>query len=293
MLPLEHYRIFATVAKCGSFSKAAAELSITQPAVSQSIKLLEKKLGSQLFTRTPRGVVLTEAGEVLNSYVEQGLSAFKSAENHLNQMKTLEHGRLNIGASDTLSQHFLLPYLKKFHEKYPRINLKVTNRTSQDTVALLKQGKVDIGFINMPTETGKHISAIPLVELHDCFVYNEKHFPDIKSKMDLQDLTGFPLLMLERESSTRRHIDRYFESNNITLTPEIELGSHDLLLSFAEIGLGIAAVVKEYSQTNLDKGTLKEIVLNSVIPSRSIALIYQDKIPLSFSAQEFISLLPV
>lgn len=291
MSQLEHYRIFATVVKCGTFCRTAKELLITQPAVSRSVKLLEQELGVQLFVRTSRGAVLTEAGEILNSYVEQGLSAFKSAENHLNQLKTLEHGRLYIGASDTLSQHFLLPYLKKFHEKYPRVNLKVANRTSQDTVALLKQGRVDIGFINMPTETGKHISTITLGELHDCFVYSEKHFSNIKDKMDLEDLQDFPLLMLEQESSTRKYIDNYFESNKITLTPEIELGSHDLLLSFAKIGLGIAAVVREYAQANLDDGTLKEVILNSNIPPRSIALIYQDKIPLTFSAQEFINLL--
>jgi DNA-binding transcriptional LysR family regulator len=293
MAPLEQYRIFAAVAKWGSFSKAAGELHITQPAVSQAIKLLERQIDAQLFVRTSRGVTLTEAGKILQSYVEQALSAFESAENHINQLKTLEHGKLYIGASDTLSQHFLLPYLKKFHEKYPHVNLKVTNRTSQDTVDLLNQGKVDIGFIHIPTEVKEHISVLPLLELHDTFVYNEKHFPFIKGEFLLNDLQHFPLLMLEKESSTRQYLDSFFKSKNITLSPEIELGSHDLLLSFAEIGLGIAAVVREYSQKELKNGTLKEIKLKSEIPSRTIALIFRNKIPLTFSAREFISLLGI
>ena len=291
MAQLEQYRIFAAIVKCGSFGKAAEELYITQPAVSQSIKLLEKRLGAQLFIRTSRGVLLTEAGEILNSYVQQALFAFKGAENHINELKMLERGKLNIGASDTLSKHFSLPYLKKFHEKYPRVNLKVTNRTSQDTVDLLEQGKVDIGFVHMPTKIGEHISAIALLELHDCFIYNEKHFPDIKGKIDLEAMLDFPLLMLERESSTRRYLDSYFESKNIALYPQIELGSHDLLLSFAEIGLGIATVVKEYSQRELRNGNLRELELNNAIPPRTIALIYQDKMPFTFSAKEFIGLL--
>ena len=250
MAPLEQYRIFAAVAKWGSFSKAAAELHKTQPAVSQSIKLLERQIDAQLFVRTSRGVTLTEAGKILQSYVEQALSAFESAENHINQLKTLEHGKLYIGASDTLSQHFLLPYLKKFHEKYPHVNLKVTNRTSQDTVDLLNQGKVDIGFIHIPTEVKEHISVLPLLELHDTFVYNEKHFPFIKGEFLLNDLQHFPLLMLEKKAQ-HASIWTVFQKQNITLSPEIELGSHDLLLSFAEIGLGIAAVVREYSQKEL------------------------------------------
>jgi len=288
---LEQYKIFAAVAKCGSFCKAAEEYHITQPAVSQSIKLLEKKLGTQLFVRTSRGVVLTQTGQILNSYVEQALSAFKGAESHIKQLQALEQGKLYIGAGDTLSRHFLLPHLKRFHEKYPRVTLKVTNRTSQDTVDLLMQGKVDIGFINMPTETGEHITAVPLTELHDCFVYNEKHFPDLSDIVDLEALQDHPLLMLEQESSTRRYLDDYFRNQNITLSPQIELGSHDLLLSFAEIGLGIAAVVKEYSQKELQSGTLKEIRLKNQIPPRSLALIYHNKKPLTFSAQEFIAFL--
>lgn len=288
MAQLEQYRIFAAVAQCGSFCGAAEELHITQPAVSRSIKLLENKLGAQLFIRTSRGILLTEAGEILNKYVEQALSAIKGAENHIKELRALEYGKLNIGASDTLSQHFLLPYLKEFHQKYPRVHLKVTNRTSQDTVELLKQGKVDIGFIHMPTEISEDISAMPLLELHDCFVYNPKHFPEIKETMDLETLQELPLLMLEQESSTRRYIDSHFLSQNIALTPEIELGSHDLLLSFAGIGLGIAAVVKEYAQQDLDKGTLKEITLTEEIPPRTLALIYENKTPLTFSAGEFI-----
>lgn len=293
MAQLEQYRIFASVANNKSFSKAADELYITQPAISQSIKLLENELGTQLFVRTSRGVVLTEAGEILYIYVEQGLSTFKSAENHINELKALEHGKLNIGASDTLCQHFLLPYLKKFHEKYPNVNLKVTNRTSRETVELLKQGKVDIGFINMPTETGENILVISVAKLHDCFVYNEKHFPNIYNKTKLGELQDFPLLMLERESSTRRYIDDYFKSKNIMLSPQIELGSHDLLLSFAEIGLGFAAVVREYSINELQNGNLKEVELTSEIPSRTIALIYQNKMPLTFSAKEFIRMIEI
>jgi DNA-binding transcriptional LysR family regulator len=291
MAQLDQYRIFAAVAKNRSFSKAANELYITQPAVSQSVALLERELEVQLFIRTSRGVILTEAGEILYTYVEQALSAFRGAENHINELKTLEHGILKIGASDTLCQHYLLRPLQSFHEKYPRVNLKVTNRTSQDTVELLKQGSVDIGFINMPTEIGENVTVIPLADLHDCFVYSESHFSALNRSVELRELAAFPLLMLERESSTRRYFDSYIKSRNIALVPQIELGSHDLLLSFAEIGLGIAAAVLEYSQKELERGSLKRVALTEEIPTRQVALIYQSRTPLTFSAKEFINML--
>lgn len=291
MVPLEQYRIFAAVARNKSFCKAAEELFITQPAVSQSIKLLEEELAAQLFVRSSRGVSLTQAGETLFTYVEQALTLFAGAENHLNELKQLESGTLNIGASDTLCHQYLLPQLKSFHNRYPHVSLRVTNRTSHETVELVKQGKADIGYINLPTETGAHITVCPLEELHDCFVCRAEAFPQYTGRtLSLSELEDAPLLMLEGASSTRRYIDACANERSISLKPQIELGSHELLLSFADIGLGIAAVVREYSQEYLSCGRLKEIILSDPMPPRAVALIYHDKLPLPLSAREFIAM---
>ncbi|MEG1743565.1 MAG: LysR family transcriptional regulator substrate-binding protein, partial [Clostridia bacterium] len=205
-------------------------------------------------------------------------------EVHINELKALEHGQLNIGASDTLCHHYLLPYLQSFHQKYPHVNLKVTNRTSKETVELLRSGKVDIGFINMPTDIGENLEFKTLEVLHDCFVFNEKFF----SVSSLSDILSLPILMLEKDSSTRRYTDSYFKTIGVNLNPQIELGSHELLLSFAKIGLGVAAVVREYSAEYIKSGILKEVNLKNSIPPRSIALVFHSKIPLSLSAKEFV-----
>ena len=152
MAQLEQYKIFASVAQNKSFGKAASELYITQPAVSQSVKQLETELGVQLFVRTARGAELTEAGKTLYGYAEQALSTLRNGEEQLKVLKALGTGTLAIGASDTLCEHFLLPYLCDFHKKYPAIKLRITNRTSAETVRLLSYGHVDIGFINTPCE---------------------------------------------------------------------------------------------------------------------------------------------
>ena len=291
VIPLEQYRVFAAVARNKSFCRAAEELFITQPAVSQSVKQLEDELGVQLFVRSSRGVSMTQAGEELFGYVEQALRLFAGAESHLSELKQLEGGTLNIGASDTLCRQYLLPQLKCFHSRYPHVNLRVTNRTSLETVELVKQGRADIGYINLPTDTGRHITVCPLEELHDCFVCRAEAFPQYTGRtLGLSELEGAPLLMLEGASSTRRYLDACAGERGISLHPQIELGSHELLLSFAEIGLGVAAVVREYSQEYISSGRLTEIVLSDPVPPRAVALIYHEKLPLPLSAREFIQM---
>ncbi|MDL2287679.1 LysR family transcriptional regulator [Eubacteriales bacterium OttesenSCG-928-G02] len=287
----EQYKIFKMVADCNGFGKAAEKLFISQPAVSQAIKLLENNLEVQLFIRTQKGTILTQAGKILYKYVDNAFRQLINAENHLNDLKELKTGTLNIGASDTLCEKYLLKYLNIFHTKFPDIKLNITNRTSGETINLLKQGYVDIGFVNMPIVIENNISLKVLKTVTDCFIYNENYFPEAANIKKIEELNAFPLMMLEDISSTRKYLNSYLENKKIYLIPQIELGSHDLLLSFAKIGLGIAAVVKEYSSSILELNYMKIIELEEKIPQRNIALIYDKNRELSFSAKEFIKLL--
>lgn len=289
-IQLEQFKFFEAVARCGSFSAAAAELFVTQPAVSQSIKQLEERLETKLFVRGQHGATLTEAGRDLYAYVSEAMRLLENGENHINQLKALEHGWLNIGASDTVCNHYLLPYLKRYQEKYPRVNLRVTNRTSRETVELLRRGKVDIGFVNTPCDADGSIEVRPLLPLHDIFVYNPRllTLPQKNGRVDLSLVT---LMMLERGAATRVYVDGECKKAGINLSPQIELGSHDLLLSFAKSGIGIAAVVREYSRDILESGELIEINTLPKIPSRAMALVINKKTPLTAAAKEFIALL--
>lgn len=292
MAQLEQYRIFAAVAQHRSFGKAAAELYITQPAVSQSVKQLEKELGVQLFIRTSRGAELTEAGEMLYGYTAQALATMRNAEEELKELRSLGTGTLPIGASDTLCEHFLLPYLCEFHAKYPKIKLRITNRTSSETMALLTAGYVDIGFVNSPCDAPGGVDVHPLKSLTMCFVCSPIHMPELcDHEVTVEELAEYPLMMLERDSAMRRYTDSYFKENGIKLVPQTELGSHDLLLSFAESGLGVAVVVREYTEKNFAAGTLVPVSLPFTIPSHEISLITRGSVPLSFAAKQFCALI--
>ncbi len=149
---LEYYRVFYYVARCSSVTKAAAALSLSQPAVSQSIRQLEKALGSSLFVRSARGISLTAEGKILYEYVEKGYSAFLAGEKRLLQMQNLECGEITIGASDMTLRFFLLPYLERFHEKYPGVRFQITNGPTPATMGLLKEKKIDFGVVSGPLE---------------------------------------------------------------------------------------------------------------------------------------------
>lgn len=288
---LEQYRIFREVARAGSFSAAAERLFITQPAVSQAIGKLEKDLSSKLFTRTARGVSLTDEGSLLLRYIDSALGLLENAEERFSELQGLRRGSLRIGASDTICRHFLLPYLSLFHEKWPEIRISVTNRTSSETVALLTAGKVDIGFVNLPTTVKGDLIATPLLEVENCFVAAKGKFPELSRAVSLSSLSDYPLLMLEQQSSTRVALDEFFRSCGVSLRPQIELGSLDLLLAFAAAGLGIATVTRQYAEEYLQKEELEVIETIPPLPRRTVGILSHKDIPLSWAAKRFIELI--
>lgn len=291
MLNLELYKVFYYAAKTGSISNAAKELFITQPAVSQSIKQLETELGGKVFFRTSRGIKLTSEGRVLYKYIEQAYGLIRTAENKFLEMQNLLSGEIKIGAGDTLSKYYLLPYLREFHEKYPQIKVQVTNRTTFETIELLKSGKVDFGIINLPIKNRERLVIHEVLTVEDCFVCGEKYKDLAQKPISVKDLSNYPLLLLEKGSNTRGFVDNFFLEHNVEVVPEIELGSVNLLIEFAKIGLGISYVVKDFIEDELRNGKVFKIDLLEKIPKRKIGVITLKDVPISSSAKEFLRML--
>ena len=146
----ELYKVFYFVAKTLSFSEASKCLYISQSAVSQSVKVLEKKLGQTLFIRSTKRVQLTPEGEILFKHIEPAMNLIHKGETQLLEANTLNGGQLRIAASDTICRYFLVPYLNKFHKLYPNVHIKVTNSTSIDCARILENGQVDFIITNYP-----------------------------------------------------------------------------------------------------------------------------------------------
>ena len=198
----ELYKVFFYVATTLSFSEASKQLFISQSAVSQSIKALEKKLDQTLFIRSTKRVQLTPEGEILLRHVEPAMNLIKRGESQLIDSSSTG-GQIRIGASDTICRYFLVPYLERFHKEFPNAHIKVTNQTSIKCVELLETGQVDLIVINYPNSYLSNLYSFKqIAEFKDVFIAN-RSFAELKDKaLSLRDLLNYPILMLDRKSTT-------------------------------------------------------------------------------------------
>ncbi|MFD1928327.1 LysR family transcriptional regulator [Sporosarcina siberiensis] len=287
---LDLYRVFCKVGKSDSFSQAAKELYMTQPAVSQSIMQLEKELDIRLFNRTPKGVSLTHEGSLLFEYANSAINLLHVGEEKILEFQNLTAGELKIGVGDTISRYFLLPFLETFHNRYHKIKFKIINGTTSELCSLLKSGEVDIAICNFPLYDPA-LELRPSIDIHDIFVSGEKYKNIVSKPMKFSEVVQLPLILLEPKSNSRKYVEDFLESKGIKVSPEFELGSHDLLLEFAKINLGIACVSKEFSKDYLNKGLLYEVQLVEEIPKRSIGVCYLKSVSLSPAATRFVEII--
>ncbi|MGN0351305.1 MAG: LysR family transcriptional regulator [Roseburia sp.] len=287
----ELYKVFYYVATSLSFSEASKHLFISQSAVSQSIKTLEKKLGQPLFIRSTKKVQLTPAGKLLLKHIEPAMNLIQRGEAQLLDSSLLGLGQLHIGASDTICRYFLVPYLKQFHKKFPNVPIKVTNATSLSCVDLLEKGKVDLIVTNFPNSNLNHTYVQKTVcNFTDVFIANPAYFNLKQQELTLQELQQYPILMLDRKSTTSEFLHNLFLQHQLELVPEIELSSNDLLIDLARIGLGIA-FIPDYCLTHESK-ELFVLQTKEKMPTRQMVASINPSLPLSASTEEFLNLLP-
>ena len=283
----ELYKVFYYVASTLSFSEAASQLFISQSAVSQSIKTLEKKLNQTLFIRSTKKVQLTPEGEILLRHIEPAVHLISRGETQLMDTSA-GGGQLRIGASDTICRYFLVPYLEKFHKAFPGAHIKVTNATSVKCVELLESGQVDLIVVNCPNAYLGNLSSVKIIKsFHDVFIANQS-FKELKGKkLSYGQLLEHPILMLDKKSTTSEFLHSQFQQHQLDLVPEIELSSNDLLIDLARIGLGLA-FIPDYCIDNSDDD-LFTIDLKEKLPARELALAYNKHLPISGALEEFLS----
>ena len=280
-------RVFYHVAKTEQISKAAEILNVSQPAISQHIKTLEDQIGFKLFSRSKKGVKLTQEAEEIFAYCKNIFAQVESINHTLQNISSLDTGILRIGASDTICKYYLIDKLKTFEELYPKIRYRVTNCTTNESLTLLKNNDVDIAFVHTPV-TNQNFTFRPCLTLEDYFVCS-KDF-DCSQIKELSDLTKYRTLLLEKSSHSRKSLDSNLLRYNVELRPKFELASLDLLIEFAKKNMGIICVSKQYIKTELESQELKIIPLKEKLDLRSISLAF-DNNTISHAAKRFMEIL--
>lgn len=289
------YHIFYTVAKCKNISGAARELYISQPAISKAISRLEQNLNTTLFLRSSRGVRLTEAGELLYKQVENAFSAISQGEEQLFRMQKLGMGHLSIGVSSTLCKYVLLPILRPFIRQNPHIRISISCQSSNETVAALENGAVDIGLIGA-TESMEKLVFLPVMEIQDIFVTTKTYLEHLKERIPAGSplssravLAESTLMVLNQENYTRQYVDRYLAQESVTASRMIEVSSMDLLIEFAKIDLGVACVIRNFVREELTGGRLIQLKMPVSIPGRQVGFSYMKGSSTPETVQKFLA----
>ena len=288
---LEYYKIFYYVASCHSVTAAAKELCISQPAVSQGLKALETALGARLFHRTSKGVSLTNEGEVLFTYIKNGVEQIQLGEQKLNELLNMTTGEIRIGASDMTLKFYLLPYLQRYHQLYPDIKVTVTNAPTPQTIEHLYEGRIDFGIVSNPLEVRENLSVMPVREIRDVFVAGKQFWRYKQKMLSYLDLETMPIICLEPHTSTRKYVDDFLLQNHVTLEPEFELATSDMIVQFARQNLGIGCVVEDFAKEYIDAEELFVLQFDKQIPPRQICVVHDERLPLSIAAGRMMELL--
>lgn len=293
MTNLNLYRVFYTVAKRGSLTKAAEELYISQPAVSQAIRQLENQLGVSLFNRTHHGLELTEkGGKVIYSKVEQALRTFGEAENSLQQLSSSASGTLRIAATSNIFEYFLVDKISTFHVQYPEIKIELITSLSSTYEAAFSSNKCDVAFVHLPVDESANDVVVygNVMRINDIFVTNEDNLELTKGVIPLNRLQDYPLIMLEKKTLVRTLVDDFFMRLGVELKPSIEVDDFALIKKLVTSGMGIGIVPREYAKRRLRDGLLFEIKTEPPLPARSIGIVLKKDAKISFALRKFLDL---
>jgi DNA-binding transcriptional LysR family regulator len=205
-------------------------------------------------------------------------------------MANLESGSVTVSSSDTFCMYLFPAILEKFYKTYPGIAMNIANKTSSETRELLDSGDADIGIINLYGDNSKGLRIWKEYTIHDCFIVKKGTLDDCKS-ISISDLAAMEHIMLEKGTSTRSHIDRYFSSAGCTVIPAIELGSVELLLKFAAMGMGISCIAREFLEKSAYNGKVDIIPVATPVKQRSIGVVTLKGVPVSRATKAFLDII--
>lgn len=286
---LNLYHIFYTVAKNKNISLAAKELYISQPAISKAISKLENNLETTLFVRSSRGVTLTEEGSILFEQVRNAFTSINNGEEQLRKIARLGVSHLSIGVSITLCKYILLPYLKEFIKENPHVTISITCHPSLETIRDIENGITEIGLVGIPSDTGA-LHYEPICEIQDTFVATETYLKNLRIRENgtrTSLLANANFMMLNKENISRKYVDNYLTSHQITMNNILEINTMDLLIELAKIDLGIACVIRNFVKDDIKNGTFKELTFKRTIPKRRVGFAYREDMPMSDTMKKF------
>lgn len=266
---------------------------MSQPAVSQAIKQLERQLGVPLFVRRHSGVELSaQGGKPIFSDIETALKLLSDAESKLSQLSKSASGTLRIGASETIFRYVLSNVIVEYSKRFPEVKIDLTSDISPKVIEALKADRCDIGFLNLPIAHNDEIDIVDTVALlNDVFIAGER-FGELKGKsIPVRELSQFPLLLMREHTAARDSFDNYLDNHGVTLKATVEVDSWALMKRLVEGGMGIGCIPREYALLKLKDGALFELDVKPTMPTRSVGMALAKNANVPYSVCAFMEML--
>ena len=287
----EYYKVFYHVCAHGSLTAAAQVLCISQPAVSQAVRQLEKEAGTKLFLRTSKGVQLTREGELLYHYVKSGVESLLEGGKMLERMLNMDIGEVRIGASDMTLQFYLLPYLERFHREYPRIKVNVSNAPTPETIKSLEEGRIDFGVVTTPFTSRGAIRQFQVKTIRSVFIAGSSFRKLEGRKLDYKELEELPCIFLEKNTSTRTFMDAFLAEQGTLLKPEFELAISDMIVQFARRNMGVGCVMEGFAEDAIEKGEVFRLQFAREMPPRHMCVVTGESSLISMPGRRLLDMM--
>lgn len=286
---IDYYKTFYHAAKELNYTRAAEKLFVSQSSVSQSIRTLEDHLGAKLFYRNGKSMELTEEGKALYSYVSGGINLIEQGEKAVKDIISLDIGEVKIGISDTLSRYYLIDHLRSFYKLHPKVKIKINNRPSTITVNMVEAGTLDLGIINLnPTYPYEKLDVTVLAKSETVIIASEELIGSNAKQMTLKEILKYPIITLEKNSTTRKMFDKYLTKLGYSFEPEMEFGSIDNIVEMVRLGVGIGFISRMPGQDLELIDGIKIIKTKEELPEIKIGLITNKTIPMSKASRRFV-----
>ncbi len=288
----DYYRIFYYVAKYKSFTGAANILLNSQPNITRAMNNLEHELGCRLFLRSNRGVTLTPEGEKLYAHVRIAQEQLQAGEYELAREKKLESGYISIGVSEIALHMILLPVLRRFRQTYPGIHIRLTNHSTLQAIASVKNGLAELSVVTPPLDIPKDLKTVNLMRFRDILIAGPGYEEQLKDRsLTLQELAKFPIVCLGPRTTTYEFYSRFFAEHGLLLEPAVLAATTEQVLPMVTNDLGLGFLPEQFVEESLKNRELVAVSLEEEIPHRHICLIKDKSRPLSIAAQELEKLL--
>jgi DNA-binding transcriptional LysR family regulator len=264
-------KTFLAVAQERSFSRAAAKVHRTQPAVSQAIRRLEADLGEQLFDRSSKSGTLTDAGKVLQNYGQRLVRMAEETESAMRELRDLRRGRVLIGANEA-AVHTLLPLVAMFRERYENVAIDVRRVHARQIPVEVQQGSMDFGALTFhPTETG--LLEVPIGTDELVLLVPPTHALAGRRQVTMEELAAEPVIAHNDPSPARERVLRLFEQRHISLKMVIALPSLDGIKRAVELKLGVALLPRRCAITEIASGRLTALPVTGISRRRQVTLV--------------------